>query len=196
MSPEISHDLIFAAPTGRSSASGHRFGLPDWSCKRSQQAPKRGWIPNRSGWLPLQLLLMADSPYLLAIALFEQNGKRAMPLGGRSLPKDVTQDERGVPAQLASELAFELLLRVWQRSDQGPVQREAAPGSLLLAELGMEHLPEDLPLLKAAWLTTGDSPAFRRGLLAITSRCWSVSVAKFEPIAFTALEVSASQAEG
>ena len=75
-------------------------------------------------------------------------------------------------------------------------QREAGPGSLLLAELGMEHLPEDLPLLKAAWLTTGDSPAFRRGLLAITSRCWSVSVAKFEPIAFTALEVSTSQAEG
>ncbi|MDB4336198.1 hypothetical protein N9996_01275 [Synechococcus sp. AH-603-M21] len=42
MSPEISHDLIFAAPIGRSSASGHRFGLPDWSCKRSLQAPKRG----------------------------------------------------------------------------------------------------------------------------------------------------------
>ena len=35
---------------------------------------------------------MADSPYLLAIALFTQNGKQAMPLGGRSLPKDVTQD--------------------------------------------------------------------------------------------------------
>ena len=166
--------------------------MPDGLCRSIVEA----WIPNRSRWLPLQLLLMADSPYLLAIALFAQNGKRAMPLGGRSLPKDVTQDERGVPAQLASELAFELLLRVWQRSDQGPVQREAGPGSLLLAELGMEHLPEDLPLLKAAWLTTGDSPAFRRGLLAITSRCWSVSVAKFEPIAFTALEVSASQAEG
>ena len=154
------------------------------------------WISHRSRWLSLQQLLMADSPYLLAIALFEQNGKRAMPLGGRSLPKDVTQDERGVPAQLASELAFELLLRVWQRSDQGPLQRVAGPGSLLMTELGMEHLPEDLPLLKAAWLTTGDSAAFRQGLLAITSRCWSVSVAKFEPIAFTPLEASASQAEG
>ena len=139
---------------------------------------------------------MADSPYLLAIALFEQNGKRAMPLGGRSLPKDATKEDAGGPAQIASELALELLLRIWQRSDQGPLQREAGQGSLLLAELGMEHLPEDLPRLKADWLTTGDGPAFRRGLLAITSRCWSVSVAKFEPIAFTALEVSASQAEG
>ena len=164
--------------------------MPDGLCRSIVEA----WIPNRSRWLPLQLLLMADSPYLLAIALFEQNGKRAMPLGGRSQPKDVIQDEQGVPVQLASELAFELLLRVWQRSDQGPLQREAGPESLLMAELGMEHLPEDLPLLKAAWLTTGDSAAFRQGLLAITSRCWSVSVAKFAPIAFTPLE--ASQTEG
>ena len=133
---------------------------------------------------------MADSPYLLAIALFEQNGKRAMPLGGRSLPRDVTQDEAGVPVQIACELALELLLRVWQRSDEGPLQREAGPGSLLMAELGMEHLPEDLPLLKATWLTTGDSSAFQRGLLAISSRCWSVSIAKFEPITFRALEAS------
>ena len=136
---------------------------------------------------------MADSPYLLAIALFAQNGKRAMPLGGRSMPKDAAQDHAGVPAQLASELALELLLRVWQRSDQGPLQREAGPGGLLMAELGMKHLPEDLPRLKAAWLTTGDSSAFRRALLAISSRCWTVSVAKFEPITFTALEASQTE---
>ena len=113
-----------------------------------------------------------------------------MPLGGRSLPLDATQDDAGVPEPIARELALELLLRVWQRSDQGPLQRDAGSGSLLMAELGMEHLPEDLPLLKAAWLNSGDSAAFRRGLLAISSRCWSVSVAKFEPIQFTALEAS------
>ena len=114
--------------------------------------------------------------------------------GGISLPKDAMQAEAGVPASIARELALELLLRVWQRSDQGPLQREAGPGSLLLAELGIEHLQEGLPRLKAAWLTTGDSPAFRRGLLAISSRCWSVSVAKFEPIAFTAFEASQTKA--
>ena len=106
------------------------------------------------------------------------------------MPRKVT---RG-PALIARELALELLLRIWQRSDQGALQREAGPGGLLMAELGMKHLPEDLPRLKAAWLTTGDSAAFRRGLLAITSRCWSLSMAKFEPIMFTALEVS--QKEG
>ena len=158
--------------------------MPDGLCGSIAEA----WIPNRSRWLPSKLLLMAESPYLLAIALLEQNGKRAMPLGGRSLPKDATQDDAGGPAQIARELALELLLRVWQRSDQGPLQRDAGPESLLIAEVGMEHLPEAIPLLKATWLTTGDSAAFRRGLLAITSRCWSVSVAKFEPIAFTALE--------
>ena len=41
---------------------------------------------------------MADSPYLLAIALFTQNGKRAMPLGGRSLLKDATEDDAGACA--------------------------------------------------------------------------------------------------
>ena len=131
---------------------------------------------------------MADSPYLLAIALFEQNGKRAMPLGGRSLPLDATQAGEGVPEQIARELALELLLRVWQRSDQGPLQRDEVAGGLLIAELGMEHLPEALPLLKASWLNAGDSAAFQQGLLALTSRCWSVSIAKFEPITFTALE--------
>lgn len=105
-----------------------------------------------------------------------------MPLGGRSLPKDATKEDAGGRAQIASELALELLLRIWQRSDQGPLQREAGLGSLLLAELGMKHLPEDLPRLKAAWLTTGDSQTFRRGLLAITSRCWSVSVAKLSQL--------------
>ena len=133
---------------------------------------------------------MADSPYLLAIALFEQNGKRAMPLGGRSLPRDAKQDEEGVPADIARALTLDLLLRVWQRTDQGPLQRDPGSGSLLVAELGMEQLPEALPNLKAAWLNTGDGAAFQRGLLAITSRCWSVSIAKFAPVAFTALEAT------
>ena len=122
------------------------------------------WSSRRSRWLPLKLLLMADSPYLLAIALFEQNGKRAMPLVGRSLPKNAMRDDAMVPAPIASELALELLLRVWQRSDQGPLQRDAGPESLLMAEVGMEHMPEALQLLKETWLTTGDSAAFRRGL--------------------------------
>ena len=41
---------------------------------------------------------MADSPYLLAIALFTQNGKRVMPLGGRSLLKDATEGDAGACA--------------------------------------------------------------------------------------------------
>ncbi len=131
---------------------------------------------------------MANSPYLLALALFEQNGKRAMPLAGRSLPLETTQDEAGVPVRIAQGLALELLLRVWQRSEDGALQRRAGPASLLIVELAMEHLPEDLPVLKAAWLSTGDSDAFQAGLLAIASKCWTVSIAKFEPITFSALE--------
>ena len=131
---------------------------------------------------------MADSPYLLAIALLEQNGTRAMPLGGRSLPLGTSHNEERAPALMARELALELLLRIWQRSDQGPLQRQAGQTSLLIAELGMEHLPENLPNLKAAWLNTGDHDTFQRRLLDISSRCWSISIAKFKPITLTALK--------
>ena len=41
-----------------------------------------------NGQLLSGLWRMADAPYLIALALLEQNGARALPLGGRSLPSD------------------------------------------------------------------------------------------------------------
>ena len=129
---------------------------------------------------------MADAPYLVALALMEQNGRRALPLGGRSLPADAASDLTGDnPHAIARELALELLLRVWQRSDEGSLQRAAGPASLLLVELPMERLPEDLPALKAAWLNTGDTEAFQEGLQAIVGRAWTVAIEKFQPLTFT-----------
>jgi hypothetical protein len=52
--------------------------------------------------------------------------------------------------------------------------------------LPMERLPEDLPALKAAWLNTGDTPAFQAGLRAMAGRGWTLSVAKFQPLTLTA----------
>ena len=124
----------------------------------------------------------------MALALFEQNGNRAMPLGGKSLKVGTAKNGIGVPGLIAHELALELLLRIWQHSDQGPVQRRGGEASLLIAELDMKHWPEALPLLKASWLSTGDSESFQAGLLAIASRSWRVSIAKFERMKFTALE--------
>ena len=128
---------------------------------------------------------MSDSPYLVALALMEQGGKRALPLAGRS-QKQVA-GEGHAPRELGHALALELLLRVWQRSDDGVLSRAAGSESLLLVELAMERLPEDLPVLKAAWLTSGDFEAFKVGLRSISERVWTISVAKFQPISLQPL---------
>jgi len=47
--------------------------------------------------------------------------------------------------------ALELLVRVWQRSDQGALSRAAGDQSLLVVAVPIEALQEDLPALKAQW---------------------------------------------
>ena len=126
---------------------------------------------------------MADAPYLIALALFDQDGRRAMPLAGKS--QVVVAAEGDAPEQLGKELALDLLLRVWQRSDDGPLQRAAAVDSLLLVELPMERLPEDLPQIKADWLSSGDTTTFLEALQRIASRAWRLSSEKFRPVALT-----------
>mgnify|MGYP000597742188 FL=1 len=116
---------------------------------------------------------MADSPYLVALALIDQGGRRALPLAGKS--QALVADEGDAPDQLGKELALDLLLRVWQRSDDGPLQRAAAADSLLLVELPMERLPEDLPQIKADWLSSGATTACLEAMKRICSRAWRLS---------------------
>ena len=128
---------------------------------------------------------MADSPYLVCLALISQEGSRSMPLGGRSQQQNVSPGE--APEALAHVLALELLLRIWQRSDNGPLQRADGSEALLLVELQMERLPEDLPRIKADWLNSGDTPAFKAALQSITLRGWSFSMEKFKPVTLNQL---------
>ena len=123
---------------------------------------------------------MADTPYLIAMALFDQQGRRALPLAGRSQAEVAPIGE--APQLLGHALVLDLLLRVWQRSDEGSLQRAAGLYSLLLVELPMERLPEDLPAIKAAWLKTGDTEAFKVALQAMSSRGWTIAVEKFKPV--------------
>jgi hypothetical protein len=119
------------------------------------------------------------------MALIDQQGRRALPLGGRSQKNVAPQGE--APEELGHVLALELLLRVFQRSDQGSLQRVAGTDSLLLVELPMERLPEDVPRLKAAWLNTGDTAAFKAALQTFSPRAWTVSIEKFKPVALQPL---------
>ena len=131
-----------------------------------------------------EIVVMAAAPYLVALALIEQEGRRALPLAGRSLKAEEAAAEQ--PTQVAHALALELLLRLLQRSDDGALKRACGVDSLLLVELPMECLPEELPRLKADWLNSGDTRAFQKGLQAICGRAWTMSIAKFEPISLTA----------
>ena len=133
----------------------------------------------------LRVLVLADSPYLVAMALIDQQGRRALPLGGRSQKEMAPQGE--APEVLGHALVLELLLRVWQRSDDGALARAAGESSLLLVELPMQALPEQIPALKSVWLNTGDTDAFLMGLRSIAVRAWTLSVAKFQPVTLTPL---------
>lgn len=127
---------------------------------------------------------MADAPYLVALALLEQEGQRALPLNGKSLTMAAAGMED--PGDDGRTLVLELLLRLWQRSEAGALRRAAGEASLLLVELPLEALQEPLPLLKARWLGDGDTAAFHTALNALAIRGWSVSIARYAAVSFQA----------
>ena len=90
------------------------------------------------------LLLMASLPYLIAIALTKQDKKRAMPIGGKSLKAPISEDND--PGHFGEAIALELLLRLFQKSDETIVSRVAGNKSLLLVEISMENMHEKLKL--------------------------------------------------
>lgn len=126
---------------------------------------------------------MAESPYLVALALAEQEGRRILPLTGKSRPAALLPAD---PGEEGRTLALELLLRLWQRSDEGPLRRAAGEASLLLVELPLEGMSEQLPILKANWIRSGDTAAFQERLATLVSRAWRISIARYEPVSFIA----------
>ena len=127
---------------------------------------------------------MADAPYLVSLALVEFAGKRALPLTGRSQSAEAA--DAVDPGDDGRTLALELLLRLWQRSEEGALQRAAGEASLLLVELPMEEMSEQLPLLKANWISGGETAAFLSSLEGLAIRAWRITIAKYEPVSFIA----------
>jgi hypothetical protein len=120
---------------------------------------------------------------LVALALVELDGKRALPLTGKT--QSATAAEAQDPGDDGRTLALELLLRLWQRSDGGPLQRAAGDSSLLLIEIPLDVMSEKLPLVKASWLATGDTAALEASLKALVIRGWRLGIAKYEPVSFS-----------
>lgn len=124
---------------------------------------------------------MADAPYLVALALVEIDGKRALPLTGKSQP----QESGGEPGEAGRTLALELLLRLWQRSDEGALRRAAADASLLLLEMPLEVMSERLPLIKANWIAGGTTEQLLASLKQLAQRRWQIGIVKYQPATFT-----------
>ena len=129
---------------------------------------------------------MADAPYLIALALLEQNGERAMPLQGKSLREPLAPDAD--PGEVGRQQALELLTRVWQRTDQGALRRAGGDQSLLLVAVPIEALQEDLPAMKARWLNSGDTAALVAELKALASGIWSLTLEPRKPLSFQRLD--------
>ena len=114
---------------------------------------------------------MVDSQYLVALALIEQKGSRAMPLGGKSIKyKSSDIDSPGLEGE---GLVLELLLRVFQRSDEVPLRRAAGDKSLLLINISMDLMQSHIPLLKSEWIDTGDTKTFLLKLIKLCTSIWS-----------------------
>jgi len=127
---------------------------------------------------------MADTPYLVALALVEHDGRRALPLGGQSWTGAANAED---PGELGRSLALDLLLRLLQRSEQGGLRRLAGDDSLLLLEMPLEQMSEQLPALKATWLAGGDNGTLLAALRALSGRAWRVTTAKYEGVSFSPL---------
>ena len=76
---------------------------------------------------------MASQDYLIAIALIEQNLVRAMPLGGKEIKDNLEESENF--KKLGEEVTLNLLMRVFQRSDEGSLKRTSEEKGLLLVHM-------------------------------------------------------------
>tara|TARA_Y100001970_G_C14258583_1_gene877580 strand:+ start:2262 stop:2666 length:405 start_codon:yes stop_codon:yes gene_type:complete len=125
---------------------------------------------------------MPNQEYLVAIALIEQLGERAIPLGGKELKKEIKDNEE--IGSVGDELILNLLLRVFQRSQDGLLKRSAMERSLLLVKINVKRMQKELPFIKSEWIRDGDTEKFIKYLTNLSEQIWSVSFVKFKGIEY------------
>lgn len=108
-----------------------------------------------------------------------------MPLNGLS-QKEAIAPGSG-PGEAGKTLALELLVRLWQRSDAQPMSRCGGDTSLLLLQLPLAVMQEQLPALKARWIREGDTTELLDQLRQRSEGLWQLTLARYEPLAFTPL---------
>ena len=128
---------------------------------------------------------MASQHYLIAIALIEQNNERSMPLGGKEVKLDI--DEKENFKKLSEDVTLNLLLRLFQRSDDGPMKRISGEKGLLLVHMHPKRMQKELPFIKAEWIRDGDTNQFIQYLSNLSKEIWTASFVKYQGVEFTSI---------
>ncbi len=128
---------------------------------------------------------MASQDYLIAIALIEQNNERAMPLGGKEIKTNI--EDKGNFKILAEDVTLNLLLRLFQRSDEGSIRRLSEEKGLLLVHMHPKRMQKELPFIKAEWIRDGDTGQFLQYLGNLSKEIWTSSFIKYQGVEFTSI---------
>ena len=128
---------------------------------------------------------MANQDYLIAMALIEQNGIRALPLGGKEIKDDLKNNDNF--KKFGEEVVLNLLLRVFQRSDEGPLRRASEDQGLLLVHMHPKRMQKELPFIKSEWIRDGDTNQFLKYLGNLSKEIWTASFIKYKGVEFTSI---------
>ncbi len=126
-----------------------------------------------------------DAQYLVAIGLIEQNSKRFMPIGGKSLKEPISKNN--ISLDNIETIALELLLRIIDRSAESAIQKVNGDKSILILLIPMQAMQNELPGLKAMWIENGDTRLFLSKLKGICNEIWNLRYVRYEGIQFNSI---------
>ena len=119
---------------------------------------------------------MSGSTYLIAIALIQQDEKRLMPIGGKSLKQPIATGK--LPNEEGEKISLELLLRVFERSEEAMLKVANGNKSIFLLEMPLELIQEVLPKLKEEWLNNGNTELLISKLMQACDKIWNINFIK------------------
>ena len=129
---------------------------------------------------------MDEQKYVIAIALAEQKNKRLMPLGGKTFSGVDTLSQSS--KKEVEKIILDLLLRIFQRTTEGSLKISNDETGLLLAEISLESMHNNIPVIKSNWINSGDTDTLIEKLKSICSNLWSIKFQKHEGIIFNDLK--------
>ena len=127
---------------------------------------------------------MQKAYYLVVLALIRQNNRRFMPIGGKSIKSDFSLDNQDDYKSSASKITTELLLRIFQKTQEGSIERGNQEQSLLLMKVEYSILQEKLPIIKSNWINNGNGSETISSLKDFSDRLWAIKHVKYEGIKY------------